>query len=198
MTSVPIFLESLETALAQCHRFLEDAVVRRDAPMHTPVVSTLGLDGHPRSRVVVLRAFDAVANALRFHTDLRSNKARELIADQRIALLFYDPQEKMQIRIEGRATLHSEDALANEAWRLSQAMSKLCYATEPAPGVPLSEADDFELPRDRAAAESGRTNFMAVSISVTALEWLWLGAGGHRRARYLFADLGMSATWLVP
>ena len=198
MTSVPDFLESLEAALARCHHLLDDAASRRDAPMHTPVVSTLGVDGQPRSRVVVLRAFNAPNNALRFHTDRRSDKARELSLDPRIAMLFYDPAEKMQMRIEGNATLHSDDEIADEAWRGSQAMSKLCYATEPAPGAQLSHAHAFDLPRDRAAAEIGRPNFMAISVSVTALEWLWLGAGGHRRALYRFNQSGINASWLVP
>ena len=63
--------------------------------MHTPSVATLGLDGRPRIRTVVLRDFDEGAGTLRFHTDRRSEKVSELARDPRIGVHFYDEAAKV-------------------------------------------------------------------------------------------------------
>ncbi|MFM8608734.1 MAG: pyridoxamine 5'-phosphate oxidase family protein [Hyphomicrobiales bacterium] len=195
---LPPFLADLDAALEHGFDLLTKAVRLRTAPMHTPVVSTIALDGRPRARVVVLRAFDRERRHLRFHTDIRSDKFQELHADPRIALLFYDSEEKIQLRIEGRATLHKNDESANAAWASSQPMSKLCYAVEPGPGHHISARDDFSLPRDRAESETGRAHFAAVIVTIEDIDFLWLGAAGNRRALYKFGDHQFDARWVVP
>ena len=194
----PPFLADLDAALEHGLDLIATAARLRTAPMHTPVVSTIGGDGRPRSRVVVLRAFDRAHRQLRFHTDIRSDKFQELHFDPRIALLFYDAQEKIQIRIEGRASLHQNDESSDSAWASSQPMSKLCYAVEPGPGHQISARDDFSLPRDRAECEAGRAHFAAVIVAIEELDFLWLGAAGNRRASYRFARDKIEARWVVP
>ena len=44
----------------------------------------------PRLRTVVLRSFDKNDNSLSFHTDLRSNKIKEIKSNQNISALFYN------------------------------------------------------------------------------------------------------------
>ena len=194
----PPFLADLDAAREHGFDLMTKAVRLRTAPMHTPVVSTIGSDGRPRARVVVLRAFDREQQQLRFHTDIRSDKFHELDRDPRIALSFYDAQEKIQLRIEGRATLHQNDAVADNAWSASQPMSKLCYAVEPGPGREISARDDFALPRDRSESEMGRAHFAAVIVTIEEVDWLWLGAAGNRRASYQFARDKIAARWMVP
>ena len=194
----PPFLADLDAALEHGFDLLTKAVRLRLAPMHTPVISTIARDGRPRARVVVLRAVDREHRHLRFHTDIRSDKFHELHADPRIALLFYDAEEKIQLRIEGRATLHQNDECADAAWASSQAMSKLCYAVEPGPGHHISARDDFSLPRDRAESETGRAHFAAVIVTIEDMDFLWLGAAGNRRASYRFANNKIEARWVVP
>jgi pyridoxamine 5'-phosphate oxidase len=194
----PSFLADLDAVLQHGFDLLTKAVRLRTASMHTPVVSTIALDGRPRARVVVLRAFDRERRQLRFHTDIRSDKFHELHADPRIAFSFYDAEEKIQLRIEGRATLHQNDESANAAWASSQPMSKLCYAVEPGPGHPIGARDDFSLPRDRAESETGRAHFAAVIVVIEELDFLWLGAAGNRRASYRFATDKIDARWVVP
>ena len=195
---LPLFLADLEAVLDHGFGLIAKSVRARAAPMHTPVVSTIGRDGRPRSRVVVLRAFDLQTRVLRFHTDIRSEKYHELSADPRIALLFYDPAEKIQLRVEGQATLHRDDDIGDAAWAASQAMSKLCYATEPGPGREIEHRDDFYLPRDRSEAETGREHFAAVTIVIDELDFLWLGSDGNRRAVYRFTSQQTDARWCVP
>ena len=195
---LPPFLADLNAALGHGFDLLATAVRLRTAPMHTPVVSTIARDGRPRARVVVLRAFDRERRQLRFHTDIRSDKFDELHADPRIALAFYDAAQKIQLRIEGRATLHQDDHIADAAWASSQPISKLCYAVEPGPGRGITARDDFFLPRDRSDSETGRAHFSAVIATIEEFDFLWLGAAGNRRAVYRFVDQQSDARWVVP
>lgn len=197
---LPSFANSLDATHREAFRILARAVADRRAPMHTPTVSTLGLDGRPRARVVVLRGFDASARTLRFHTDVRSEKFHELSADPRIAMLFYDVALKVQIRIEGVASLHHGDAVADKAWQESQAMSRHCYATTPAPGSAIVEGHAFHVPVGRELTDDGKPHFVAVVIKFDRLEWLWLGSDGHRRARFIWraGENEPQSEWLVP
>ena len=52
--------------------------------------ASLGLDGAPKVRTVVIRSLDETNGLIRFNTDLRSRKAAEIDADSRVTLLGYD------------------------------------------------------------------------------------------------------------
>jgi pyridoxamine 5'-phosphate oxidase len=83
-------------------RWLRDAV---DARLHEPnamVVATVGADGQPSSRMVLLKGVSDAGFV--FFTNTASRKGRELAANPRCALLFpWHPLER-QVRVEGVAT----------------------------------------------------------------------------------------------
>lgn len=192
-------LSELPQVLIAAFDALRSGAQDRRSAFHTPVFSSLGLDGRPLSRIVVLRAFDPDQRRLRFHTDLRSDKIEQIRHDPRVAITFYDASMKLQIRCDGLAVLHDHDDLSTMAWDTSQRMSKICYGTEPAPGNVIEQADAFVLPSDPDSIATGQNNFCAVVTQVTTLEWLWLGHQGHRRARFTWDGNGHSkAVWLVP
>jgi pyridoxamine 5'-phosphate oxidase len=196
---VPSFYDDLGETLAEAWRLIGRGVADRRSPFHHPTAATIGIDGRPQARTVILRSCDAAGRTLRFHTDGRSEKVRELAADGRIGLHFYDPGSKIQLRLAGVATLHRDDAVADAAWAGSRAFSRQCYGIEPGPGVEIGAGGAFALPEgtDEATA-GGRANFCAVVASVTALEWLYLAAAGHRRARFRWDGEALDATWLAP
>jgi len=196
----PVFSDQLEASLARAFEILVSAASDRRAAMHTPSIATIGLDGSPRSRTVVLRHFGPDDRSFRFHTDIRSEKYQELQRDPRISALFYDVGEKIQLRLNGEATLHVTDRIADEAWSASQAMSRHCYATEPAPGSFILEGADFTIPKGRELTDAGRHHFCAVRMHFNRLEWLWLGSEGHRRAIFEWPAVTSAPEmrWLVP
>jgi pyridoxine/pyridoxamine 5'-phosphate oxidase len=168
--------------------------------MHTPTVATLGLDGSPQCRTVVLRHFEPEEPFLRFHTDTRSSKYAELNRDPRLSMHFYDADEKIQLRLAGRAEIHCSDAVSDEAWLVSQALSRHCYATTPSPGAVIAAGDAFTIPTGHVLSDEGREHFCAVRLIVSRMEWLWLGSDGHRRAAFEWSSEGGMpiGKWLVP
>lgn len=195
----------LEQVLEGLWGLLERGAADRRHGFHLPAVATVGADGRPGLRTVVLRAVERQARALRFHTDARSPKLAELRAEPRVALLFYDPAEQTQLRIAARAEVHRDDALAAAAWRATGPFSRRCYLQRAGPGRPLPGPDsalppDLERrPPTPEESEAGRGNFAAVRCRASEIDWFYLCARGHRRARFAWDASGaLEARWLAP
>ena len=97
-------------------RWLGEAL---DAGVHEPnamVIGTVGLDGRPDSRMVLLKGLDERGFVL--FTNQTSLKGRELAADPRCSLLFpWHPLER-QVRIAGTAHVLEREAV--EAYHRSR------------------------------------------------------------------------------
>lgn len=65
-------------------------------------LATVGADGRPSVRMVLVRGLDA--RGLVFYTNLTSRKARELVANPHVALCFHWKSTGRQIRVEGPAS----------------------------------------------------------------------------------------------
>ena len=66
-------------------------------------LSTVGADGRPSARIVLLKGVDP--DGLVFYTNTRSRKGREIAARGDVALTFWWPQLESQVRFEGPARL---------------------------------------------------------------------------------------------
>ena len=62
-------------------------------------LATVGADGMPSSRMVLLKGFDE--HGFVFYTNLGSQKARELLAHPKAALLFHWKSLRRQVRVQG-------------------------------------------------------------------------------------------------
>ena len=194
----PRFYDDLQETLRESWRLLARGVKDRRSPFHTPALASVRLDGAPAVRTVVLRAVDPESRSLRVHTDVRSAKFREVTADPRVCLHFYDPGRKVQIRLYGRASLHTEDALGAGAWEKTRPFSRLCYRAADAPGSEIADPRVTPIIPDGDDDNAGRANFAAIAVSIGALEWLYLAARGHRRARFTWRNGDLRSTWLAP
>ena len=164
---------------------------------HLLTVATVGTDGRPDARTVVLRHVDPERCVVRFHSDIRSPKVRAIQRDPRVALHWYDPLIRAQVRIDARATIHHDDELAAAAWNAAAAMSRACYATAVAPGDPL---DDFRTGPVAPAAgdDAGRGHFGVVSCGFDSVDLLVLHAAGHQRVRLHLDRRPIAWTVLAP
>jgi pyridoxamine 5'-phosphate oxidase len=196
--TVPAYYDDLDATREHALSLLKRGVKDRRSGMHTFTVATIGPQGAPSLRTVVNRGFDLETRTLRFHTDARSPKLAELRADSRAAVHVYDPRAKVQLRMETLATIHADDALRQTAWAATRDFSRECYRVVPAPGDRLDKPDDVVF-QQSSSGEEGAENFLAVSLAIQTLEWLYLAHQGHRRARFVWDDAGaLSQTWLVP
>jgi pyridoxamine 5'-phosphate oxidase len=196
---IPAFYDDLAETLAESWRLLARGVADRRSPFHHPTVATIGQDGAPQLRTVILRSCDVSARTLRFHTDARSAKVGEIARDASVSLHFYDPSAKIQLRISGRATLHRDDVVADAAWENARVFSRLVYGITPGPGASINAGADFTLPDDSEHGTApGRANFTAVTVHAARLEWLYLAAAGHRRAHFAWDGDALRAGWLAP
>lgn len=197
MTPLPPFHDDLEASLAELWRLLGEGARRAGSGFHTPALATVDAQGRPQVRTVVLRAADPETGVLRFHCDRRSRKADDIARHGFAALHAYDREAKVQIRVSGAASLHTDDAVADAAWAGSMAMSRVCYGTMPAPGAAIATGDAYALPEEEAVA-LGRPNFCAVLVRADTLEFLYLDRRGHRRAGWTRDGEGWVGNWLVP
>ena len=194
------FYNDLDASLAHGWALLERATADRRSPMRTVQVATVALDG-ARVRTVVLRGAEREGRTLRFHTDARSGKIDELAAQPAVELCAYDPKAKIQLRLRGTATMHRSNGIADTAWAATASHSRICYRAAHGPGAPLDapqEADPTEAARNPADSEAGRDAFVAVTVDVTRIEWLYLAARGHRRAVFIWSGDAWMGQWLAP
>lgn len=78
-----------------------DEAVRAESPMvNAMTLATVGDDGAPSARIVLLKGLDA--NGFVFYTNYLSRKGRELAANPRATLLFHWTDLEREVRIDGR------------------------------------------------------------------------------------------------
>jgi len=201
----PVVPDTLEAFADLSWRLLGRGVSDRRSPFHTPVLATIGRDGWPRARTLVLRGADRANGRLRLHTDSRSGKVAELTREPRASLHFYDKGARFQLRLEGAARLVSAGEPADSAWAAATLFARRCYLAPVAPGA-ASDGPTSGLPAalerrepDRAESEAGRPNFAVILLDAARLEFLHLAVTGHRRGLLSRTPDGdWLGHWLVP
>lgn len=167
ITSTPTFGEDLADidavepdALALLGRWLpaNEGELR---PLMT--LSTIGLDGYPAARNVLLSKFDG--SHLHFNTDASSRKVAELRVNPRVAVTLVWPEIGRQVVVQGDAAeVPPADAAEVFAAR-SRYLQLLAWANDPETAqLPLAE-------RRARWAEFGRTH---PEGTLSAPEW-WTG-----------------------
>lgn len=192
---------SLEDLEKDCWLRLVNGAIKSRDPFHTPCVATID-SGEVNMRTVVLRKALPTVRELRFHTDIRSNKWKELTINKSISALFYDASSRIQLRVKGKAVLHFNNDITAEAWTKTALSSRRCYLTNESPSsfssIPTSgltekiEQENFTLEE----SEVGKQHFGIVAIQVESIEWLWLHHAGHRRA--FFDYVNDCNNWMIP
>ena len=206
LNNLPAYYDDLELSFDEAWGVLKTGITNRHSPAHMPAVGTVDDSGGPQMRIMVLRDVSREHRTLRFHTDARSTKASHLQRLSTTSVLIYDHPAKIQIRLSGEARLVLEGDIADAAWDSSTPFARRCYMAEASPGTssfkPSSGLPDWiegKQPEEDQLAEY-RSNFAAMIVEVTTIEWLYLANAGHRRARWHFDTAKNSWTggWLTP
>ena len=197
----PAYYENLEEIQNKYWSMLDDAVTNRGSPFRIPVFMCANQD-EIDGRIVVLRKTDRKNNLLQFHTDLRSPKVKILKNNNKASLLFYDKEEKIQLRVKVNCEINNQNSITKESWKKTQHISRRCYLTDSPPGTisenptsgMISQLEDFDYTMEQS--EEGYKNFTVIKCKIKSAEWLYLAAKGHRRAKFDFENNKNS--WLVP
>lgn len=179
---------------------LDRAVAGKNQPFKTMQAATIGLDGSPNVRTVVLRRVSEPQSEIIFHTDLRSPKIAELSREPRIALVGVDPVRNLQIRATGKAEIIRSGPERLEAWKSSPDHTLTVYRTALAPGTPIDSPDQaFGSGSAIAGEQKGFDNFCVVKVHIESLEWLEHSNNDHHeRALYRREGECWSQSWIAP
>ncbi len=186
---------TLDDVRADAFRLWSRGVADRRSPFRSPALGTVGLDGPPRLRTVVLRGFDPAARRLVVHSDARAEKIAEIARDARVMLHVWDEGGQVQVQVGGTAAVQTGAAARGE-WERLHAGSRATYRARLMPGTALD--DPAVVDGDLVDEEAAFANFAVIGVQMTGLEWLHLGRDGHRRAAFAWTGGGLEARWLVP
>ena len=197
----PAYYEDFKEIKKKIWSMLDDAVTDRSSQFRIPVF-ICGDQSDFDGRIVVLRKSDQSNNLLQFHSDIRSDKIPKLKNNKKASMLFYDKEEKIQVRLKVECTINHENEITKESWSKTGHISRKCYLVDNGPGTesptPTSglkpELDNFEFTMEQS--EKGYKNFTVIQCKIKSIEWLYLAAKGHRRARFEIDN--NKEYWLVP
>ena len=197
----PAYYEDFYEIKKKIWLMLDDAISNRASQFRIPTF-ICGDQSDFDGRIVVLRKSDQHNNTVQFHSDIRSDKIEKLKRNPKAAMLFYDKDEKIQVRLKIECVVNHNNDITKESWSKTQHISRKCYLVDNGPGseseIPTSglkpELDNFDYTKEQS--EEGYKNFTVIQCKIKFIEWLYLAAKGHRRARF---DLENNIdTWLVP
>ena len=180
---------------------LTNAVKDRSSEFRTPVF-ICGNDKDIDGRVVVLRKADQQNKLVQYHSDIRSSKIEKIKKNPNCSILFYGKEEKIQLRIKVKCEVNYKNDVTKESWEKTGHISRKCYLVTNGPGTtsdkPTSglenKFDNFDFTKEES--ESGYKNFCVIKCKIKSIEWLYLAAKGHRRARFELDN--NKDYWLVP
>ena len=197
----PAYYEDFTEIKKKIWSMLDDAVTNRSSQFRIPTF-ICGHNNDIDGRIVVLRKADQQNNLVQFHSDIRSDKIELLKNNSNAALLFYDKDEKIQVRLKVNCIINYKNDITKNSWEKTQHISRKCYLVDNGPGtksdIPTSglkpELDNFDYTKEQS--EEGYKNFTVIQCKIKSIEWLYLAAKGHRRAKF---DLeNKKESWLVP
>lgn len=169
---------------------LQKGVHKKGHPFRYCTMATVGLESMPRLRTVVLRRVSDNLKLI-FYTDKRSKKIVHIKENNKVSLLFYNPNKLLQVKVEGLATAIKDESILKKYWSGVQPNNKKDYTTRSAPGSELSNPDNLEYLKDD-------NHFCIVEIEPFKIEYLKLKRPNHLRIRFSKEGLDWKREFLVP
>ncbi len=190
--------------LKKIWKHLDLGVIDRHHPFHTPVFAT-SCNNEANLRTVVLRRFWRKSpRGLAFHTHLGAPKVAEIQANPNVSWLFYHVEEKLQIRLKGKAEVLNEGELFEEQWNSTHPFSRRCYIGD-APTLPREKPShglpDHLIDRQPTMEESelGRANFAVIFSTINSIDCMELDFLGNRRSLFTWNEKSeLETKWVTP
>lgn len=196
-------IKNLDDVVASSFKMLRRGVDTVRHPFHWPVLATLN-GTIPEVRTVILRGFSQKDRTLHCYCDSRTPKVHQIRRHPAVGWLFYHPRRQVQLRINGMASVHTDDNTADFFWKKVGMASRINYgagaspgspASGPASGLPYSIRKMIHAGRDDGAA---RQHFAVIVCRFHRLDWLQLKIAGNVRATFNWENGMLQGTWVIP
>ncbi len=93
----------LPDPIDQFTNWFEDYKKRAKHDSNAMVLSTVGLNNRPSSRVVLLKGISK--GGFEFYTNYQSHKGHDISVNNSVSLVFFWPELERQVRVEGKAEM---------------------------------------------------------------------------------------------
>lgn len=179
---------------------LQRATQDRHHEWRTPVLATVGVDGFPQARTVVLRHADQKLGSLQIYSDSRSQKIADMSKKPEVLLVFWSKRLSWQLRVRATASVQRSGPMVDAVWsKVSQSAAAGDYLGPSAPGgkLPTTGAGTVTAigSEEVISGTLQKPHHLAIiTLQVQEMDWLELARSGHRRA----AMSAESWDWLVP
>jgi pyridoxamine 5'-phosphate oxidase len=141
----------LEDPMLQFTRWFEQALKAQVNEPNAMNVATVGLDGRPSSRIVLVKQFDE--RGFTWYTNYDSRKGEELRANPYAALLFFWSELERQVRIEGRVEMTSAEE--SDKYFHSRPLKSRLSAIASQQSAPIADRAALEQNYEAVAADAG-------------------------------------------
>ena len=111
----PAYYEDFNEIKKKIWSMLNNAVKDRSSPFRIPVF-ICGDQSDFDGRIVVLRKSDEANKLVQYHSDIRSDKIDKLKTNNNAAMLFYDKEEKIQVRLKVECIVNHNNEITKESW----------------------------------------------------------------------------------
>ena len=182
----------LETAWKEVMNHLTSAAKQPHHSFRYFDFATLDVKQTPVQRTVVLREFDG-NTTFSFYTDRRSDKVEHIQHNPAVSMLFYDADQKLQVRIQGKASILPHEKKRKKLWEESGSRGAHSYTSEKSPGKIIQkprDAFDWNLEDPR--------NFCVIYIEAHRFEFLQLDGHKHLRSSRVLQSGTWQTYWMVP
>ena len=124
----PAYYEDFNEIKKKIWLMLDDAITNRASQFRIPTF-ICGDQSDFDGRIVVLRKSDQLNNTLQFHSDIRSDKIEKLKKNPKAAMLFYDKDEKIQVRLKIECVVNHNNKITNSA-NFEMLISSIFFPTQ--------------------------------------------------------------------